>query len=42
MASGTGHLAQRLADSGANVVAVDFAPEMIRVARERFSRSRFR
>jgi ubiquinone/menaquinone biosynthesis C-methylase UbiE len=36
MASGTGHLAQRLSDRGAKVVAIDFAPEMIRGARPRF------
>jgi ubiquinone/menaquinone biosynthesis C-methylase UbiE len=36
MASGTGHLAKRLADKGARVAAVDFAPEMIQIARRRF------
>jgi ubiquinone/menaquinone biosynthesis C-methylase UbiE len=36
MASGTGHLAKRLADQGAEVATIDFAPEMIHIARKRF------
>jgi SAM-dependent methyltransferase len=36
MASGTGHLAQLLTDKGAEVTAIDFAPEMIHSARRRF------
>ena len=41
MASGTGHLAQLLTDKGAEVTAIDFAPEMIHSARRRFPAVKF-
>ncbi|HKE08546.1 MAG TPA: methyltransferase domain-containing protein [Candidatus Acidoferrum sp.] len=38
---GTGHLAARVADTGAHVVGVDRSPEMVRQAREKYPAQRF-
>src|SRR5215475_2432046 len=38
---GTGHLAAKVADTGAHVVGVDRSPEMVRQAREKYPALRF-